>query len=352
MSPDPTLALSRRRTWLLALLTAAISTVLALLSCELLVRWLDPQATMVPRSRFSAAYGLEFYPNRTMVNELSGQWRFEYTTNAQGHRGPVMPVSKQYPLPNVVALGDSFTFGFGIADGQEYPAVLRQRLAASHGVVNLGTGGWGLTQEIRHYYDLGIKYDPRVVILQFAGNDPSDNLLYRVTTLENGRFVFHDRDESGVISLVKRYLSDSVLQHSHLYALARGHIYYFMRGREIATTAGAAAAVDYTSTPGQQFHNELLEAFARDLHQHGVRLLLIAVDDHLKEFPLIRAKMQQLHAEGLATFIDIDELFKTAPHDRSPEGHWGPVSQRTVAEALAREILNPAPRPVAPAAGK
>lgn len=337
MSTDPNPPLSPRRRFLLAGLMAAITLVLALAAGEILVRWLDPQPTMFPRSRFSAAYGLEFYPNRTMVEQLAGQWRFEYTTNSQGHRGPVMPVSNRYPLPNIVALGDSYTFGYGIADGEEYPALLRRELAGSYGVVNLGTGGWGLTQEIRHFYELGRLYDPKVVTLQFAGNDPSDNLLYAVTSVSDGRFAFHDRDDTQVISVVKRLLSDSFLQHSQLYAFARGRAYYFMRGREIAA-AGTGGNELGTNDAAQKIHDDLLEAFARDLSGRGIRLILFAVDKHLDEFPLVRAKMRSLDAQGLATFIDVDELFKTAPHDVSPEGHWGPVSHRTIAAAIARAI--------------
>jgi hypothetical protein len=306
---------------------------------EVAVRLIDPQATMIPRSRFSAAYGLEFHPDRVIVNELAGQWRFEYTANSQGHRGPVLPLSNRYGKPNVVVLGDSFTFGYGVADGQEYPALLRQRLAGSHGVVNLGTGGWGLTQELRRFYELGRQYEPRVVVLQFTGNDPSDNLLYPVTAVEGGRFAFHDRDETQVISIVKRLLSDSILQHSHLYALARAHLYYFMRGHEIAATAVPAADSD---TPvEEQVYLRLLDTFAGDLASRGVRLLIIPVEDHLTAFPRIRAGMLSLQARGLARFIDLDELFRTAPHERSPEGHWGPASHRSVADALAQEIATP-----------
>ncbi len=334
---------SVRPAWLMALLTTVISILLVLAAGELLVRWLGPQATMVPRSRFSAAYGLEFHPNRTMVNELSGRWRFEYTINAQGHRGPVMPVSNHYPRPNVVVLGDSFTFGYGIADGEDYPAQLRRLLADRYGVVNLGVGGWGLTQELRRYYELGRLYEPRVVVLQFTGNDPNDNLLYNVTNVEGGRFVFRDRDETQAISVVKRVLSDSVLQRSQLYAVARDHLYYMMRLREIAT-AGAVEARGVTGggTPAsreQEFYNLLLETFARDMSSRGIKLLMISVEHHLTEFPLIRDKIRQLHSGGLVTFIDLDELFKTAPNELSPEGHWGPLSHRSVADALAREIL-------------
>jgi hypothetical protein len=355
MPSPPSPQAGKRPVWLLALLTLLISLLLVLAAGELLVRWLDPQATMLPRSRFSAAYGLEFHPNRVMVNELSGQWRFSYTTNAQGHRGPVLPLSNRYLRPNVVVLGDSYTFGYGIADGEEYPAQMRRLLGDSHDVVNLGVGGWGLTQEIRRYYELGRLYEPQVVVLQFTGNDPSDNQLYNVTRVEGGRLLFQDRDEDTAISVVKRLLSESPLQRSHLYALARGHLYYLFRGREIAATpaahpASAAAGAAPASQAEQQLYNELLETFARDLSARGVRLLLIAVDGHLALFPQIEARMRDLDARGLARFIDVDALFQRVPHDVSPEGHWGPASHRSVAAAVVEAIRTPAAGASAPAA--
>ncbi len=331
--PEPT----RRRTLLLALLTAGIALVIALALGEFLVRWIAPQETMTPRSKFSSAYGIEFHPNRVMVNELSGQWRFAYTTNEQGHRGPVIPVSNAYPKPNVVVLGDSFTFGYGVADGQEYPAQLRELLQVSHGVINLGVGGWGLTQEIRRYYELGRLYEPQIVVLQFTSNDPVDNMLYPVTSIENGRFRFRDRNASENVSVVKRLLSDSSIQHSHLYAFARARLYYSVREKEIA--AASLGNVNTATDVTQRFHADLLDLFARDLSSRGIRLLMIAVEKNLEPFPIIRQKMQQLSADGKATYLDVEEWFKTGPHDYSPEGHWGAATHRTVAEGLAREIV-------------
>ncbi len=337
-----TASTGRSRAWLLAAATMLVSLLVTLGLAELMVRWLEPQQTMAPRSKFSAAYGLEFHPNRVMVQELAGQWRFEYTVNAQGHRGPVLPLASRYPRPVVVALGDSYTFGYGIADGQEYPNQLRERLVGSHDIVNLGTGGWGLTQHVRRFYELGRLYDPQVVVLQFCANDPGDNLLYDVARVNDGRIVFQDRDESTAISIVKRLLSDSFIQNSHLYAFARARLYLMMRQREIA--AGAAPGADAAAAGAalhereQAVHNELLEAFARDLARRRIQLLLIHVNTDLDRYPKIRERMLQLQAEGLARFVDIDALFRNAPHDLSPEGHWGPAAHRTVAAELARVI--------------
>ena len=55
--------------------------------------------------------------------------------------------------PNIVLLGDSYTFGFGVNDGNEFAAVMSRELSSDYNIINTGVGGWGLTQQIRRYYE-------------------------------------------------------------------------------------------------------------------------------------------------------------------------------------------------------
>jgi lysophospholipase L1-like esterase len=71
------------------------------------------------------------------------------STDEDGARnGPRGPPSPEAEL--VVLLGDSYTFGWGVDTEETYPAFLDERLAAESGsavrVLNLGVGGYGLTQ--------------------------------------------------------------------------------------------------------------------------------------------------------------------------------------------------------------
>ena len=90
---------------------------------EIMVRLFEPGASRYPNQHFSLDYGPVDYPNRRIVHTVPGQWRFEYTTNRFGHRGEEPEVASSYPVPNVLLLGDSYTFGIGLNDEDELGAV-------------------------------------------------------------------------------------------------------------------------------------------------------------------------------------------------------------------------------------
>lgn len=112
-----------------------------------------------------------------MIQELPGKWRFTYKINEYGYRGASVGISSKYFETNIVILGDSYSFGHGVQDGEEYAAVMNGILKEHYNVINLAVGGYGLTQEIRRYYAFGQLYQPRLVLLQFAENDPEDIFL-------------------------------------------------------------------------------------------------------------------------------------------------------------------------------
>lgn len=327
---------SGSRSLKLGLLAAAIVGSLCIVMGELAVRFLSPQMSEYPRSAFSPEYGLISYPNDRIVHEVPGQWRFHYTTNRYGHRGAEVPVSNVYPVPNVVVLGDSFTFGSGVNDGAEYPAVMRRAFAGRAEVVNLSSRGWGLTQEIRRFYELGQLYQPKAVVVQFTANDPADNVFNPVTTVHEGRFQF--RDSENRVEGFKKYLSRSLLQKSQLYNLVRSALYDRLRQGEVAAAMENRQGAGGTVSEAERFHAELLATFARDLKSKGIPLLMIAVPLHLPRFPHIAARTRELHAAGLLRYIDIMDLAGENALAKSPEGHWPAALHRTVGEHLAAII--------------
>jgi hypothetical protein len=292
---------------------------------ELLVRVLSPQATIYPRYQYSERLSQTLFPSTTMVAELPGAWRFVYTTSEYGFRAPTMAVSNRYDRPNVVVLGDSYSFGNGVDDGEEYPAVLAALLGKQANVVNLGVPGYGLTQQIRLFYELGAAYDPAIVVLQFSDNDPDDNLFYRVTAIEDGRFVFRaDQSLSTALQGVKGLLGNSLIQKSQLYNFLRNTAYETLRRRQVAAGDGAA------------LYNDLVDLLAKDLSRRGIDLVFLAVNDHLGRFPRIAAKVQALAGAGLLSYQASEPWFQGVADYGTPEGHaWGAKAHRLVAGRLA-----------------
>jgi lysophospholipase L1-like esterase len=97
-----------------------------------------------------------------------------HRTDGHGFRNP-------WPWPeraDIVALGDSVTFGQTVEDHQAWPAVLGRLLPQTR-IVNLGLIGAGLQQSLRVYETFGIQLRPKVLLVGvFIRNDFSDDGLF------------------------------------------------------------------------------------------------------------------------------------------------------------------------------
>jgi lysophospholipase L1-like esterase len=91
----------------------------------------------------------------------------EHNTDAVGFRN-----RDPWPMPaDIVVLGDSLTFGYGVDDQSAWPALLDASLS-DLGIVNLGLIGAGPEQYLRVYQTFGAELRPRLVIAAFfPGND-------------------------------------------------------------------------------------------------------------------------------------------------------------------------------------
>lgn len=338
----------KRRQWgaTIALFIAAAGVALA--AGELLIRWVSPVEYLSPRYEFSRGYGLIPYAGVVMEHGRPGHYRFRYTVNSDRYRGPVIDAGAD-SLPVIVTLGDSYTFGMGTADGNEYPAVMRRALAGRAEVVNLGSPGWGLTQQVRRYAEFGAAFAPDVVVLQFCSNDLEDNLAYRVAVVKGGAIEFQDSQNS--LSGPKRLLSRSFLQRTQLYNFLRTRASPFVHGllarREEArlNQAMQPAAADPSGAPPpiQAVYEELLRAFAARLKAEGRALVFISVDHQLEQFPWLAGRVREMHARGELRVVDVTEWLAGMENYGSPEGHvWGEPAHRVIGERLA-EVLMPAP---------
>lgn len=101
-----------------------------------------------------------------------------YRYNALGLRGPeVAPVPKDGTV-RVLAVGDSFTFGQGVAEEHTWPARLERLLADRRDaagpaveVVNAGRAGLDTRGELQWLEEHGAALRPDLVIVQFFVND-------------------------------------------------------------------------------------------------------------------------------------------------------------------------------------
>lgn len=311
---------------------------------EIALFYFFPQPYTYPRNRFSPEYHYDLYPGITMINRMGNRWAFHSVINELGYRGKAIPIQETYHKKNIVILGDSYSFGAGVDEGQQYPAILANNLS-SHDIINLSVAGWGLTQEIRKFYEFGIRYLPSIVVLQFCSNDPSDNFTKKVAIIENGKFKFINSKKINQ-NILKISLGDSIVQKSQTYNLFRNVLYSLMQDRPIKHQGGAVN--DSTTnnpnatstTPEELFYCQLFDKFARDLHKRKIVFIVISVQGQLDEFPKIKSMVSNLHRESIITYLETKDWFDASKkHYQSPEGHaWGALAHKIIGEKLAEYI--------------
>jgi lysophospholipase L1-like esterase len=106
------------------------------------------------------------------------EFKMRLTTNSLGFRGPE-PTG--FPERPILFLGDSFTLGYGVSDGEEYPALVAAELRRRYGtaaapVVNAGIGNSGNGFWLKLLRGEASNMQPRLVVMQFTDNDFTDNL--------------------------------------------------------------------------------------------------------------------------------------------------------------------------------
>ncbi len=71
--------------------------------------------------------------------------------------------------PAIIFIGDSYTAGAAVQYNETFPFYLSQEL--DYNIINLGIGGYNTKQEVERLKKVGLKYKPKVVVIQFYHND-------------------------------------------------------------------------------------------------------------------------------------------------------------------------------------
>jgi len=100
---------------------------------------------------------------------------FPVSTNSHGFRDREYPLVPTSGTVRILCLGDSLTFGDGVAVEDTYPKRLEAILQESGGhkfeVINAGVPSYDTWQEITFFKTKGAQFEPRIVVLGFYGND-------------------------------------------------------------------------------------------------------------------------------------------------------------------------------------
>ena len=163
----------------LVLLVVAGTLVVAAVA-ELALAMFRPQATWTRTRNRTPTAPSEFLPFQLVPGARSQLVTSEFdvlvSINSQGHRGPEF-ATEPGAGRRIVAVGDSFTYGWGVADDETWPSRLEEWLT-QHGpedveVINAGFAA-GLGPDTYYLYlkEIGLGWQPDVVVVGFfVGND-------------------------------------------------------------------------------------------------------------------------------------------------------------------------------------
>jgi len=222
---------------------------------ELAVRWVNPQDlhrdeglwAPDPERAFRLAPGFR-------GTEVSHEFRVSIAINSRGLRDREMAPAKPPGTVRMLVVGDSFTYGSGVAAADTYPKRLERLLAERAGVrvevINAGVSGYGTVHEAAFLRAEGWGYEPDVLVLQmFPQNDLDDNLEPFGREVVDGALRVRAIRPEGAAPL--RRVQAAVRARSHAYRFL-GDRYHLLRIRLGLEQSYAASLGVYLRRPPER----------------------------------------------------------------------------------------------------
>lgn len=263
-------------------------------------------------------------------------FRMTFSTNSLGARGPEPVAPLKHPI---VFLGDSFTMGYGVSNGQDYPALVGQALKERMGdqapyALNLGMGASGNGFWLKHMKHTLPAMEPRLVVLQVLTNDFWDNQVEHLYELDGkGSLVEKPIPPPSFARRVQAALEFIPgVGDSNLLGLIRQAAYKDESGKvEVSPPEGAEAkALD----PGEVLTPRIIEAAIEQCRQNGWPVMILAAGLQGAH----RAAILKLAADHQVPVVE------TPPKQDQPEwffkvdGHWNAQGNAEAARRVLAEI--------------
>jgi len=207
-------------------MVSGLALVLSLGAVELMIRAFVPVRNVGPYfSTYDPYYGKVLKPNSSVVR-AAPEFTMRFTTNSNGFRGPELGSLEN---GSILFLGDSFTMGYGVTDGEEYPALVRNtfdRLDAEDRleIINAGMGNNGNGRPLKFLRRDARHFNPKLIVVQIHETDFSDNISEGLFSLdEHGNLREPPVQPPSTSRKLERIVARiPAISHSHLFCLVRG----------------------------------------------------------------------------------------------------------------------------------
>jgi lysophospholipase L1-like esterase len=271
--------------------------------------------------------------------------------NTAGLRDDDEVLAKPRSERRVLVIGDSVTFGNGVATQKTYPAVLEELLAqrgVQARVLNGGVQGYDIHQEASFLHERGWDFEPDVVVLGFFENDVilrSDGEGYLSRVGEGGEFAggrLRGAIPTELVYLVKRLRL----------VVWIGNLLREMRWRFFPPEADYHVQSIFFDRPSPNSEraweqvSESLRAIQQEAGAREVEVVLAIFPHHgqMLEGALVHTYQGRIHqiAQGLETVDLLDDYRASTENGVSPfipyDGHPNAAGHRIAAEALVEPV--------------
>jgi hypothetical protein len=255
--------------------------------------------------------------------------QFKFRLNSLGFRGGEWSTDPK--TKKILALGDSYTFGWAVNDDQTYPYILQQKLGNDYQVWNAGVPSYNTSQELGTFQEILKTHRPDFVVLGIVMNDATP-AYYRGYSPPSELYKFETFWSWGEIKTFLNYYFPSsrefVKGQKHLF----GNTYY--------------AEFSPDGMGWRNLSESLLE-INRIAKKNGIPFFAFIFPDVTQAldseygYREIHRQLMELNSNDVRIF-DLMEIFdgKNAADLRVPwDGHPNEAAFRLTSDFLAKQIL-------------
>lgn len=321
--------------WVLAF----VSVLIVLIFSEIIVRLFVPVRAVGPVfSTYDPVYGRRLKKNFS-AKLISPEFAMQFTTNSLGFRGPEPGPSA---LQSILFLGDSFTEGYGVNDGEEFPALVQKDINERYGknrisVFNAGTGHSGNGHWVKFLSNEAKKYNPRLVVLQFLDNDFLDNVkdhLFNLTP--DGELVELKVPPPSKQRIMQRIVMDIPgLHNSYLVGLIRQFLSSQKRTQDIQGLKSEDTSDKIITFEERLTFSLLEEVLTVCKHENWPVLgLIVAIEGrHL-------AGLERIFKLNHVPIIKIPGKIKYPDLYYHVDGHWNTSGHKFAAGLIVKKLID------------
>ncbi len=299
---------------------------------ELLVRKFLKARNLGPSFTIYDSFYGQTLKKKFSTQRITPEFTMKFTTNSDGFRGPELGATFSHPI---LFMGDSFTMGYGVNNGEEFPALVRDAMNDRHieiPVINAGIGFNGTGRWIKFLRTEGEKFNPALIVLQIHANDFSDNIREKLFKLNS----------HGELTKLPVPLGGATRKIQHLIESVPGLAYSHLIGllRDVSWTSSPPedSSIDQVQILNKEdaLLLRLLQEIVTICEEQDWKILVVLAD-----LPVERlVKMETFFSTRNISTVVIPSKKKRPDLYYKVDGHWNTAGHRFTAKRVIRAIEN------------